>query len=413
MKKFRIFGLLAILLVVGMMLPGCNLFSGTSGSKKWIRSEEGYRYYILPDTMECAFVDYQESRYPKDVIIPETVLSAAGKTYTVTKIRYSAFFNHQEIESVTLPSTLKDIEEHAFYGCKGLTAIEIPEGVVDIGWEAFRGCSALESVTIPTTLTHIGRNAFQDCKKLKEVRISNVANWCEIRFDMDNERNYTSNPLNGGAHFVLNNQTVENLAVFGNGKREISAGAFYGLDVKTVSMSGVSKIGMCAFCDCANLKTVTVAAETAEIGESAFEKCTALKNVSFTGENPKVIGKSAFEWCASLESIRLPAGLTKIEEYCFAYCASPDSDTEPKTGLKAVEIPESVLAIGKSAFRGCELLQDIYYLGSAEDWSKKVAKQTYDKNHENDWDYNAGSDVAGGYQVHEETAMPTDSTPAS
>ena len=60
--------------------------------------------------------------------------------------------------SVTLPSTLKQINNFAFQGCKSLTSIEIPDGVTFIGDGAFSEVP-LESIQLPEGLTYIGRQA--------------------------------------------------------------------------------------------------------------------------------------------------------------------------------------------------------------------------------------------------------------
>ena len=60
--------------------------------------------------------------------------------------------------SVTLPSTLKRINNFAFQGCSSLTTVDIPDGVTYIGDGAFSGVP-LESIQLPEGLTYIGRQA--------------------------------------------------------------------------------------------------------------------------------------------------------------------------------------------------------------------------------------------------------------
>lgn len=67
-------------------------------------------------------------------------------------------FGNANATSVTLPTTLKRINDFAFQGCSALTSIDIPAGVTYIGDSAFLGVP-LESIQLPEGLTYIGRQA--------------------------------------------------------------------------------------------------------------------------------------------------------------------------------------------------------------------------------------------------------------
>lgn len=120
-----------------------------------------------------------------DVIIPEGV----------TCINDFAFYGAR-IDSVTFPSSLKNIRKDAFrqskirkidFGsgiekiggyasnifadCHNLTHVEFPPQVTDIGKGAFLNCTNLESVTMHEGISTIGRRAFDLCEKLKSVTL--------------------------------------------------------------------------------------------------------------------------------------------------------------------------------------------------------------------------------------------------
>ena len=85
------------------------------------------------------------------------------------------------------------------------------------------------------------------------------------------------------------------------------------------------------------------------IGDSAFEKCTAMEGTIIPGSE-KSIGKYAYNGCTALEEVIFPAaGLISIGDYAFRNC----------TGITSVNIPTSVTDIGSSAFSGCSSLKDI------------------------------------------------------
>ena len=86
----------------------------------------------------------------------------------VETIRSKAFYKCYELTEITLPSTLKSIEEMAFFRCS-IKTLDLPESLTFIGKDAFSYCTAVEKVTIPATVTEIGEYAFYNCTSLKDV----------------------------------------------------------------------------------------------------------------------------------------------------------------------------------------------------------------------------------------------------
>lgn len=78
------------------------------------------------------------------------------------------FANCQSLSKVNLPSSLKEISSCAFVGCVYLLDITIPEGVEVIGYMAFAE-TGLISITLPSTLVDIQPEAFTYCDKLYEI----------------------------------------------------------------------------------------------------------------------------------------------------------------------------------------------------------------------------------------------------
>jgi hypothetical protein len=88
----------------------------------------------------------------------------------VTSIGSSMFPGCINLKSVTIPSSVKIIENFAFWG-SGIESITIPNGVTKVGDGAFMNCPNLKSIVIPNTVTEIGTAAFYGCKSLKNVVI--------------------------------------------------------------------------------------------------------------------------------------------------------------------------------------------------------------------------------------------------
>jgi len=57
-----------------------------------------------------------------------------------------------------------------------LKEVVLNEGLKKIGIEAFHRCDSLESITFPSTLREIIDGAFKDCNNLKQIVINEGAN---------------------------------------------------------------------------------------------------------------------------------------------------------------------------------------------------------------------------------------------
>ncbi len=69
-----------------------------------------------------------------------------------------AFSYHYDLTKVTLPASVKRIEEGAFYNCYSLTEIGMCEGIEYIGSNAFNGCYNISEFRFPDSLIEIGSN---------------------------------------------------------------------------------------------------------------------------------------------------------------------------------------------------------------------------------------------------------------
>lgn len=78
----------------------------------------------------------------------------------VTSLGSYAFYECADLTSVSLPSTLTDINSSAFGWCGNLTSLALSSGLEYIGGWAFHRCSGLTAVTIPASVTEIGECAF-------------------------------------------------------------------------------------------------------------------------------------------------------------------------------------------------------------------------------------------------------------
>ncbi len=88
----------------------------------------------------------------------------------VELIRSKAFYKCTDLTEITLPSTLRSIEEKAFFRCS-LTSLTLPDGLEFIGKDAFAFNAAVESLTIPASVKQIDEYAFYSCTSMFEVKM--------------------------------------------------------------------------------------------------------------------------------------------------------------------------------------------------------------------------------------------------
>ena len=81
----------------------------------------------------------------------------------------NAFHCNSSLQSLTLPSSVTNIEHHAFYQCSSLEEFVIPDGVESIERAVFAECLKLKTVTVPNSVKKIVQKAFLNCSSLENV----------------------------------------------------------------------------------------------------------------------------------------------------------------------------------------------------------------------------------------------------
>lgn len=95
----------------------------------------------------------------KKVILPEFVESLGENT----------FAGCAQLEDINIPMKTKEISGGAFTGCSGLSMLSLPEGLISLGKGAFANCNSLKKIELPFTLSNIEERAFAGCTALQEI----------------------------------------------------------------------------------------------------------------------------------------------------------------------------------------------------------------------------------------------------
>ena len=301
----------------------------------------------------------------------------------IESIGHFAFYNCENLKTISLYNITGDIGRCAFQNCACLQNIVIPNGIEKIWAAAFNGCVSLESVTLPSTIKEIGYYVFEYCPKLSKIDyIGTLEDWCKIDLGAFLDRPFYENYEISPVSLYVNGEAVAGDVVLPSGLTEIKNYSFMccsGINSITIP-SGVVSIGEGAFLGCENLQTINIPNGITSIGNAAFFYCKALQSLSIP-KSVTSISQSFLE-CYSLSSINVDEqneryysqgnclvdsttktlllacnnsmisasmDINQVETYAFGSCNS----------LKSVDLPESVSLINWGAFLNCIGLETI------------------------------------------------------
>lgn len=273
---------------------------------------------------------------------------------SVTSIADNAFDGCIGLKNITIPGLISKIGNRAFANCSGLSNVAIENGTTVIGQGAFSGCTTLSSISVPQSIVEIGANAFENCSRLSYVYITDLGNWCKIRF-----ANQKSNP---SGSLYLNQERLTS-AIIPPTVSAISAYAFYGHS---------------------ELQKITIPTSVTTIEENAFENCTGLADVNIASiekwcglifqnnkSNPLTYANNLYCNDKLVTTLVTASTVSKIESYAF-YNYSKLGSIDISNGVKAIgdsafyncswittfNLPDSIQTIGIYAFRYCNGLVD-------------------------------------------------------
>jgi hypothetical protein len=343
--------------------------------------------------------------YSGDIVIPATV-TYDEKEFVVDKIGYEAFSGCSAVTGITIPSTVTQIDSYAFCGT-AISSISIPNSVNRIGWYALNECPQLKAFTIEdgeTALT-IGDSLGNDLWTGETIETLYVGR--NIEFDGQ----YGAFDSNGNLKSVTFGEQVTNIYDW-----------FFYNDTSLTSVTipgSVTSIGDYAFCGCRSLAVIELPSSISKIGGCAFFDCYSLSKVIILNPEPPTIDGGTFNECPivavyvpaeAVEAYQTAAGwkefyiadvATKDEELVTNFTVDginyhvislQDNNVEvvsgdysgdiviPETvtyndteytvtkiadsafrgkGITSIEIPASVITIGRWAFEYCRTLASI------------------------------------------------------
>ena len=89
---------------------------------------------------------------------------------SVDNIQSYAFAECSSLKEIEIPSKVGgNLGSYCFYQCTSLVKVKINQGVTKLSSNSFRGCTSLISIEIPDTIVGMGDACFYGCTSLAEV----------------------------------------------------------------------------------------------------------------------------------------------------------------------------------------------------------------------------------------------------
>lgn len=219
---------------------------------------------------------------------------------SVTAIGDYAFSQVDSLESVVIiPDSVSLIGEGAFLYCIDLESVFIPNSVTAIGSFAFADCTRIQSISIPDSVTDIGYAAFAECDNLISISFgSGLRNIESMKMTQLAGGGYSFNDLfNFSTKLESITVSPDNPVFHSSGNCLIET------DTKTL-------IAGC------KASVIPDDGSVLTIGVGAFINCEELRSLNIP-DCVTVIDGWAFSGCLNLESISFGNGLTRIKDNNF------------------------------------------------------------------------------------------------
>ena len=327
-----------------------------------------------------------------DLVIPSTV-RYNDVTYAVVAL-YDNRYNQNKVRTLTLPRTLRHINDKGLSDYRAITDLEIPANVERMGKNVVYNCPQLRRIKVnaevPPTLGSLSSDYYYHDEFLNRdhlyykitipresfhaYRLVNAWTNYTVLIGGDEGVTVSTGKIAAGdlGHVVIDEagylQEVNKLIIEG----ELNADDWSKITQMTnltevdLSKALIDEIPNAAFRDRWAINKVVLPPTLKKIGSNAFQRAAltsvnipdnveTIEDCAFGGagymqevhlpDSLTSLGGSAFEYCRNLRAVKIPSKIKVITWYAFRYCDS----------LQSVELHDSITGFGNESFAGCDL----------------------------------------------------------
>ena len=321
------------------------------------------RYYLDDTNGLAKFAGFNQSTDITTLVIPSTVRKD-GKTYAVVGIDLKNHNSQEKLVNISLPKTLRYIGNYAFEYLRSMIYLEIQENVTTMGTDIFYQSNNLKTLKMNAVVPPmVGSFSGTDKRKvyvpdgsLHAYRLATPWNNCVLVGGEGTSVSIDHVDAGELGHFILDKATYLQEV----NKLTVVSGNLNSDDWKTLKsmtnlveldISGmtVTSIPSSAYSDRWGLEKIILPKKLEAIGNHAFSG-TGLKEIELP-ESLTTLDYNAFSYCASLSSVKIPGKVERISPYSFYKCSN----------LQKVELAEGIKFIDNQAFYYCDHLQSINF----------------------------------------------------
>lgn len=308
---------------------------------------DGLRYCLDETNGLAKFAGFNKSTDITTLVIPSTVRKD-GKTYAVVDYEsgnnqngYYNSYRQEKLVSISLPKTIRYIGNYAFAALPSMQYIEIPENVTTMGNSIFYDSNNLKTIKINAVAPPmVGSFSGTDKRKvyvpdgsLHAYRLATPWNNCVLVGGEGTSVSIAHVAAGELGHVILDEATYLQEV----NKLTVVSGNLNNDDWNTLkSMTNLVEL---------DISGIAVTS----IPSSAFSNKWGLEKIVLP-KKLEAIGNSAFNG-TGIKEIELPESLTTLDSHAFANC----------TSLVGIKIPDKITKISSGSFKGCSNLQSVNF----------------------------------------------------
>lgn len=298
-----------------------------------------------------------------------TALKSVKLPNSLKKIGGEAFGDCTALSSVTFGSGLKSIEYEGFGHCEALKKVVLPEGLEKLD-SAFYGCENLENITFPSTLSEIDLNSIYYTKWYANMA-DGAPLYCGGVFLGFKNDSYglslgPSYTVKSGTKTVNIKGYIGKITKF-NFPDSVKSFTFSGYNktgYKLTSLTVPESVDYVDIESMYDLKTLKLPT-TAKLERGCFRACPAIESLTIPKGNIRL--EAWLSDCGMLKSITLPSDTLEVDGTIGSENLTSVNLSNVRilkdafkscTGLTKVNLPDSLLSID-GAFSGCTNLATV------------------------------------------------------